>query len=114
MDAWPTWRSVFFRANTTGLEKLEKLVVQARDPHQPLHFLGDSAFTSSSMLHRMPPEIAVTGRIGFNSRIHAPAPPRKEGRGRPRIRGERTPIAAWRSVGVAIYRSLHLRSKQAA
>ncbi len=64
-------------------------IVQAHDREQPLHFLGDSAFTSSSMLNRMPAEIAVTGRIGSNSRIHAPAPPRKEGRGRPRVRGER-------------------------
>ena len=56
---------------------------------QPLHFPGDSAFTSSSMLKKMPPEIAVTGRMGANSRIHAPAPPRTAGRGRPRVRGER-------------------------
>ena len=64
-------------------------LVQAHDPEQPLHFPGDSAFTSSSMLKKMPPEIAVTGRMGANSRIHAPAPPRTAGRGRPRVRGER-------------------------
>ena len=64
-------------------------LVHAHDRKQPLHFLGDSAFTSSSMLKQMPSGIAVTGRIGSNSRIHALAPPRKEGRGRPRVRGER-------------------------
>ena len=64
-------------------------IAHAHDREQPLHFLGDSAFTSSSMLSRMPVEIAVTGRIGSNSRIHSPAPERTEGRGRPRVRGER-------------------------
>jgi len=69
------------------LEMLKR--VHAHDSEQSLHFLGDSAFTSSSMLKKMPAAIAVTGRIGCNSRIHAPAPPRKAGRGRPRVRGER-------------------------
>lgn len=79
------------RVNRTKPELMLEMLklVQAHDREQPLHFLGDSAFTSASMLHKMPPEIAVTGRIGTNSRIHAPAPPRKEGRGRPRVRGER-------------------------
>ena len=79
------------RANRTKPEMMLEMlkIVQAHDREQPLHFLGDSAFTSSSMLSRMPVEIAVTGRIGSNSRIHAPAPERKEGRGRPRVRGER-------------------------
>ncbi len=81
------WSRAYRTKPEMMLEMLK--LVQAHDPQQPLHFLGDSAFTSSSMLQRMPPEIAVTGRIGCNSRIHAPTPPRKEGRGRPRVRGER-------------------------
>ena len=81
------WNRAYRTKPEMMLEMLK--LVQAHDRQQPLHFLGDSAFTSSSMLNRMPLEIAVTGRIGSNSRIHAPAPPRKEGRGRPRVRGQR-------------------------
>ena len=81
------WNRAYHTKPEMMLEMLK--LVQAHDRDQPLHFLGDSAFTSSSMLKRIPAEIAVTGRIGTNSRIHAPAPPRKEGRGRPRVRGER-------------------------
>ncbi len=81
------WNRAYRTKPEMMLEMLK--LVQAHDPDQPLHFLGDSAFTSASMLSKMPEEIAVTGRIGSNSRIHAPAPPRKEGRGRPRVRGER-------------------------
>ena len=95
-------------------------LVQAHDPHQPLHFLGDCAFTSSSMLSRMPAEIAVTGRIGTNSRIHAPAPPRKEGRGRPRVRGERldTPdemldSKGLRRVDLKLYDNTHYKVRLA-
>jgi len=39
-------------------------LVYAHAPEQSLHFLGDSAFMSSSMLKKMPEAIAVTGRIG--------------------------------------------------
>jgi len=81
------WNRAYRTKPEMMLEMLK--LVHAYDPEQKLHFLGDSAFTSSSMLKKMPEVIAVTGRIGCNSRIHAPAPPRKEGRGRPRIRGER-------------------------
>jgi len=81
------WNRTYRTKPEMMLEMLR--LVLAHDSEQPLHFLGDSAFTSSSMLQKMPPEIAVTGRIGSNSRIHAPAPPRKGGRGRPRVRGER-------------------------
>jgi len=81
------WNRVYRTKPEMMLEMLK--LVQVHDREQPLHFLGDSAFTSSSMLNRIPVEIAVTGRIGCNSRIHAPAPPRTAGRGRPRVRGER-------------------------
>jgi SRSO17 transposase len=81
------WNRAYHTKPEMMLAMLQR--VRAHDPEQSLHFLGDSAFTSSSMLKKMPEAIAVTGRIGCNSRIHAPAPPRKAGRGRPRVRGER-------------------------
>ena len=86
------WSRAYRTKPEMMLEMLKR--VHAHDPEQSLHFLGDSAFTSSSMLKKMPAAIAVTGRIGCNSRRnlicwHAAAPPRKAGRGRPRVRGER-------------------------
>lgn len=82
------WNRTYRTKPELMLEMLK--LVHAHDPQQKLHFLGDSAYTSSSMLNRIPADIAVTGRIGSNSRIHAPAPPRQAGqRGRTRIRGER-------------------------
>ena len=81
------WRRAYRSKPSLMLEMLE--LVHAHDPQQKLHFLGDSAYTSSSMLSKIPDEIAVTGRIGSNSRIHDMAPPRQPSRGRPRVRGER-------------------------
>lgn len=81
------WNRTYRSKPALMLEMLK--LAHAHDPARKLHFLGDSAYTSSSMLGKIPAAIAVTGRIGGNSRIHAPAPPRQPGRGRPRIRGER-------------------------
>lgn len=81
------WRRAYRSKPSLMLEMLQ--LVHAHDLQQKLHFLGDSAYTSSSMLSKIPDEIAVTGRIGSNSRIHGMAPPRQPGRGRPRVRGER-------------------------
>jgi SRSO17 transposase len=81
------WRRAYRTKPSLMLEMLE--LVHAHDGQQKLHFLGDSAYTSSSMLSQIPTDIAVTGRIGSNSRIHDRAPPESGGRGRPRVRGER-------------------------
>ena len=40
--------------------------IQAHDPDQHLHFLGDSAYTSASMLAKLSKRIDVTGRILCN------------------------------------------------
>ena len=55
-----------------------------------LHFLGDSAFTAPAVLARIPRRIDVTGRADIKARLHARAPD-YQGRGRPRVRGERLP-----------------------
>lgn len=82
------WSRAYRTKPELMLEMLK--LVHAHDSEQSLHFLGDSAFTSSSMLKKIPEAIAVTGRIGCNSRIHAAAPERQPGqRGRTRVRGER-------------------------
>jgi len=81
------WNRAYRTKPELMLEMLQQ--VHDHDPQQKLHFLGDSAFTSSSMLKKMPADIEVTGRIGCKSRIHAPASPHRGGRGRPRVRGER-------------------------
>jgi len=82
------WRRTYRTKPSLMLEMLQ--LVHAHDPQQKLHFLGDSAYTSSSMLNQIPLDMAVTGRIGSNARIHEMAPGREPGqRGRPRVRGER-------------------------
>lgn len=82
------WNRAYRTKPELMLEMLR--LVHAHDCSQKLHFLGDSAYTSSSMLAKVPESIAVTGRIVANSRIHAPAAPRQPGqRGRTRVRGER-------------------------
>ena len=82
------WNRTYRTKPALMLELLK--LVSAHDSSQSLHFLGDSAYTSSSMLEKIPAEIAVTGRIGANSRIHELASARQPGqRGRPRVRGER-------------------------
>ena len=82
------WRRVYRSKTNLMLEMLG--VVHTHDSQQALHFLGDSAYTSSVMLQAIPEAIAVTGRIGSNSRVHEMAPVEPTGqRGRPRVRGER-------------------------
>ena len=82
------WNRVYRTKPELMLEMLK--LVHAHDNSQQVHFLGDSAYTSSSMLAKIPEAIAVTGRIGSNSWIHEMAPPRQPGqRGRTRVRGER-------------------------
>lgn len=83
------WKRAYRTKPELMLEMLQ--VLHRHDPTQKLHFLGDSAYTSSTTLKKIPHEIDVTGRIVANSRIHEMAPPKKPGRGRPRVRGERLP-----------------------
>lgn len=81
------WSRTYRTKPELMLEMLQ--LVHRHDMKQKLHFLGDSAYTSASMLAKLPQAIAVTGRIGLNARIHAAAPERTGGRGRPRVRGKR-------------------------
>lgn len=82
------WNRAYRTKPELMLEMIQR--IHRHDEQQHLHFLGDSAFTSSSMLKKMPARIDVTGRILCNSRIHEPAPQRMPGqRGRSRVRGER-------------------------
>jgi hypothetical protein len=60
-------------------------------PEQKLHFLGDYGYTAPAVLGRIPRRIEVTGRAHPKARLYAPAPPRRAGRGRPRVRGEKLP-----------------------
>jgi hypothetical protein len=60
-------------------------------PQQKLHFLGDYAYTAPAVLRAFPRPIEVTGRAHPKARLYAPAPPRRPGRGRPRIHGPQLP-----------------------
>jgi hypothetical protein len=71
------------------LTMIQALAQHAGDKN--LHFLGDSAYTSSRMLKRIPDSVHVTGRIGTDSRLCEPPPSRTGKRGRPSRRGKRLP-----------------------
>lgn len=58
-------------------------------PQQKLHFLGDYGYTAPAVLRQFPRRIEVTGRAHRKARLYASAPPRRAGRGRPRVRGEK-------------------------
>ena len=113
------WKRAYRTKPELMLEMLK--LVHAHDLQQKLHFLGDSAFTSSSMLTQIPTDIEVTGRIVGNSRIHAPAPARQPGQpGRPRVRGERldTPdemldAKGLRRVDLKLYDNSHYKIRLA-
>jgi len=62
-------------------------------PQQKLHFLGDYGYTAPAVLHQFSRTVEVTGRAHPKARLYAPAPPRRKGRGRPRIHGEQLPSA---------------------
>lgn len=65
--------------------------VERELPEQKLHFLGDYGYTAPAVLAQFPSRIDVTGRAHPKARLYEPAPPRRAGRGRPRIRGEQLP-----------------------
>ena len=79
-----------YRSKTDLMLEMLKAIEQHL-PQQKLHFLGDYGYTAPAVLGRMPPRIEVTGRVHCRAKLFAPAPPRRPGRGRPRVRGERLP-----------------------
>lgn len=111
------------RAYRTKPELMLEMIkrIHAHDVGQALHFLGDSAFTSASMLAKIPAEIDVTGRVLCNSRIHERAPERVAGqRGRTRVRGARlqTPTEmldakGLRRVNLKLYENTEYRMRVA-
>jgi hypothetical protein len=82
------WNRKYRSKTDLMIEMLTRLEKHAGDKN--LHFLGDSAFTAPAVLARMPRRIDVTGRANIKARLYARAPD-YQGRGRPRIRGERLP-----------------------
>jgi hypothetical protein len=82
------WNRKYRSKTDLMIEMLECLEKHAGDKN--LHFLGDSAFTAPAVLARIPDRIDVTGRADIKARLHARAPD-YQGRGRPRVRGERLP-----------------------
>jgi len=82
------WNRKYRSKTDLMIGMLECLKKHAGDKN--LHFLGDSAFTAPAVLARIPRGIDVTGRANINARLYARAPD-YQGRGRPRVRGERLP-----------------------
>ena len=82
------WNRKYRSKTDLMIEMLQCLEKHAADKN--LHFLGDSAFTAPAVLARIPRRIDVTGRAHIKARLHAQAPD-YQGRGRPRVPGERLP-----------------------
>lgn len=82
------WNRSYRSKTDLMIEMLACLEKHAADKN--LHFLGDSAFTAPAVLARMPARMDVTGRADIRARLYARAPD-YQGRGRPRVRGERLP-----------------------
>jgi hypothetical protein len=86
------WKRVYRKKTDLMLDMLLQLDRHVQSTEKSLHFVGDSAYTASAVLNRIPASIAVTGRVVFNSRMYDPPPVRDPNRpGRPRKRGERLP-----------------------
>lgn len=86
------WNRVYRKKSELMFQMLRILDRHCSGTEKTLHLQGDSAFTAPDLLQQMPGGVQVTGRVGANVRLHAPAPPRLPGQnGRPRVRGARLP-----------------------
>jgi hypothetical protein len=80
-------------------------------PGRRIVLVADSAFAAIEFLAAVRPHICVVTRLRLDASLFAPAPPRRPGRGRPRVKGRRLPklgetlrdpATLWRSHTVAL------------
>ncbi len=81
-------------------------------PGRRIVLVADSAFAAIEFLAAVSPHICVVTRLRLDASLFAPAPPRRPGRGRPRVKGQRLPklretlrdpATAWRPHTVALW-----------
>jgi hypothetical protein len=81
-------------------------------PGRRIVLVADSAFAAIEFLAAVRPHICVVTRLRLDASLFAPAPPRRPGRGRPRVKGRRLPklgetlrdpATVWRPHTVALW-----------
>jgi hypothetical protein len=81
-------------------------------PGRRIVLVADSAFAAIAFLAAVSPHVCVVTRLRLDASLFAPAPPRRPGRGRPRVKGRRLPslgeylrdpATEWRSHTVALW-----------
>jgi hypothetical protein len=87
------------------------LQIQRWLPGRRIVLVADSAFAAIAFLAAVGPHVCVVTRLRLDASLFAPAPPRRPGRGRPRVKGRRLPslseylrdpATVWRSHAVAL------------
>jgi hypothetical protein len=81
-------------------------------PDRCIVMVADSAFAAIEFLSTVGPYICVVTRLRLDANLFAPAPPRRQGRGRPPVKGRRLPkldkylrdpATVWRPHTVALW-----------
>jgi len=60
-------------------------------PGRKVAIVGDTAFAAIDFLAAVRTYVSVVTRLRLDANLHAPAPPRRQGRGRPPVKGKRLP-----------------------
>jgi hypothetical protein len=99
-----------YRKTTDLARELVELLARAL-PDRKIIVVGDAAYTNRSLIKQRPANVTIIGRGRLDAALYAP-PPRRRGRGRPRVKGARvrSPAARaarkdarWKRVKVTVY-----------
>jgi hypothetical protein len=99
-----------YRKTTELARELVELLARAL-PDRKIIVVGDAAYTNRSLIKQRPANVTIIGRGRLDAALYAP-PPRRRGRGRPRVKGARvrSPAARaarqdarWKRVKVTVY-----------
>jgi DDE superfamily endonuclease len=81
------------RSPKTLLDQARQVALQIHRwlPGRKSVLVGDTAFSAIDFLAAMRGHVSVVTRLRLDANLYAPAPPRRPGRGRPPVKGERRP-----------------------
>lgn len=102
-----------YRKRTELAAELIKILAEWIPKDRSLHLLGDSEYSSKTVVRDLPKSVDFTGSMPMNAALFAPAP-KYRGKGRPRKKGKRLPSPAklakskakskkWQRTKVTIY-----------
>ena len=104
-----------YHKRTELAAELIKILAEWIPEGYTLHLVGDSEYSSKTVVHDLPESLHFTGSMSMNAALFAPAPKhRPHRRGRPRKKGKRLPSPAklakskaksknWQRTKVTIY-----------